>query len=148
MIWTLPVGLPRPPEPVQTPGKRVEKKALERCGKRRGKRRPTARRDSYSKKNRCLRVSKLGLQQSGLETVSLFRERERPAAQSPRPRSTLKKAYWQVRSVSPADTRPANQGVMDVQLYFCEYAAKSNNPPRPLSRIKFALRARRSTACT
>ena len=147
MTWTLPVGLPRPHELVQTPGKRVEKKKPGGLWEGAG-RRPTARRDSYSWKNRCFRVRQPGLQQSTPETVSLFREREMLAAQIPRPRSTLKNAYWQVRSVPAVDTRPANQGVMDVQLYVCEYAAKSTNPPRPLSRIKFVPRARRSTACT
>lgn len=45
MTLTLPVGLPRPHELVQTPGKRVEKKP---GGLWEGGRRPTARRDSYS----------------------------------------------------------------------------------------------------
>lgn len=61
-----------------------------RCWERRGKCRPTARRDSYLKKNRCLGVRQPGLQQSSPETVSLQR-RKKPAAQIPGPLSTLKK---------------------------------------------------------
>ena len=61
-----------------------------RCWERRGKCRPTARRDSYLKKNRCLGVRQPGLQQSSPETVSL-QKRKKPAAQIPGPLSTLKK---------------------------------------------------------